>query len=120
MRKRLQSVLIAICTAVSTNQLAAQSVSPDGVRMRESQNGTHRMVYLAPDTASQVPRRPRAPYVIIGFLAGAALGGVVAARRTGHCDDWCLPGVAIAGGAVAGGTGGALVGLLIHDIAYRR
>jgi uncharacterized protein YcfJ len=106
MSVKLLGIVVAMCAAVATNPLAAQSASPAGVLTRTSA-GAPRLSFRATDTAPERQRPSRAQYVILGFLAGATVGGVVAAHHLGSCDDWCLPGLSIAVGAVAGGAAGS-------------
>lgn len=62
----------------------------------------------------------RAPYIVRGAVAGAALGAVAMTVSLLRCNECHPTSAAVAFGAAGGAMGGSLGGLLIHTIVSAR
>lgn len=59
------------------------------------------------------------PWIGVGVLGGALVGGGVAAAQVARTDDAFFPGLAVGAGVVAGALAGGLIGALIYVVTHQ-
>lgn len=117
----MRSLVAAVLVATCTSSLPAQVAQPAGV--------TTRMLVVAPDAGnSALPRSTVAeppltresvwPWVGVGALAGALVGGVAMAMEyqpgNSYISSPLFVGVGVAGGALVGAVTGAVLHAIVR------
>ena len=115
MRRRLvASLLLCLCTQPAYAQVAHPlGVTAEHVALRSGSEAI-----AARRTLSAGGRGSIWPWVGVGVLGGAAIGGTVVVVQVAKTDDPFMPGVAVGAGVVVGALLGGAIGALLYVITH--
>lgn len=117
-RRLIASLVLWMCA----DPASAQVARPLGVTVQRAMVRSDASSVDARRRSPSVPQASRGsvwPWIGVGVLGGALVGGGMAAAQVARTDDAFMPGLAVGAGVVAGALAGGLVGALIYVVTHQ-